>query len=171
MTPTISTARLVLRGMTKPSNRNLLWLRDKDVTRYSEQRHVEHTLSTQLRYVNSFTGKSRLWAIWLASTGEHIGNISAPHDEPNNVSDVAIMIGEKSMWGKGFGAEAWNAVCEHLLHRDGGNIRKLEAGCMKANEPMLKIIRRSKFTQEGERLNHFLLQGAPISAVLFGRTK
>ncbi len=171
MTPTLSTARLTLRPLTKVAQRNLTWLRDPEVVRYSEQRHREHTLSSQLRYINSFGGKSHLWAIVHADSGEHIGNLSAMHDEPNNVSDVGILIGEQDFWGKGFGAEAWKAACNWLLDKSGGDVRKLEAGCMRANEAMLKIIRGSGFVQEGELLNRFLLNGSPVSAVLFGRMR
>ena len=169
MTPTISTVRLVLRPLQKASTRNIAWLRDPKVVRYSEQRHCNHTLSSQLRYVNSFSGRSQLWAIVLIETGEHIGNISATHDAPNNVADVGIMIGETTMWGKGFAKEAWARACTWLLDKNGGGVRKLESGCMKSNEAMLKIIRGSCFKQEGELLNHFLYDGDPISCVLFGR--
>lgn len=165
----LSTERLHLRPLTKASPRQVAWLRDPEVVRFSEQRHRDHNLSTQLRYVTSFRG--RLWAIYLIDKDVHIGNISAAHDYDNNVSDVGIMIGEKAYWGKGFGQEAWNCVCNWLLSRDGGDVRKLEAGCMRENAAMLKIIRKSRFTQEGERLNHFLLNGMPVSAVLFGRMR
>jgi [ribosomal protein S5]-alanine N-acetyltransferase len=168
---TIATPHLVLRELAKPTQRNLVWLKDADVVRYSQQRHQFHTLSSQLRYVNSFVGGSKLWGIYLAATGEHIGNISASHDEPHNVCDVGIMLGEKKYWGKGFGREAWKAACDWLLDKDGGNMRKLEAGCMRPNVAMLRIILNSGFKQEGELLNHFLLDGAPVSALLFGRMK
>lgn len=171
MTPTISTARLVLRQLKKPTPRNLVWLRDPDVVRFSEQRHDNHTLSTQLRFVGSFEGQSHLWGIHLADTGDHIGNITARHDEPNNVTEVGIMIGETEQWRRGYAGEAWRAACGWLLDRNGGQVRKLEAGCMKANMAMMKIIQASGFTQEGERLNHFLLDGSPISMAMFGRMK
>lgn len=168
---TISTARLTLRPLVKTTARQLEWLRNPDVVRYSEQRHREHTLSSQLRYITSFGGSSRIWAIVHAESGEHIGNLTATHDDANNVSDVGIMIGEQDYWSKGYGAEAWKAACNWLLDKDCGGVRKLEAGCMKANEAMLKIIRGSGFVQEGELLNHFLLGGSPVSAVLFGRMR
>lgn len=171
MTSTISTARLTLRPMMKPSTRNLAWLRDPEVVRYSEQRHRPHTLSSQLRYVSSFDGNSHLWGIYLVDSGNHIGNLSARHDEPNNVSDVGIMIGEPAYWGKGFAREAWVQACAWLLDKDCGNIRKLEAGCVKSNVAMVKIIQGSGFKQEGELLNHFLIDGAPTSALLFGRMR
>lgn len=171
MTPTLSTARLTLRQLTKATSRNIAWLRDPDVVRYSEQRHRTHTLSSQMRYVNSFVGRSHLWGIYLADSGNHIGNISAMHDEPNSVSNIGIMIGETAFWGKGYAREAWTAACGWLLDKDGGCVRKLEAGCARDNVAMMKIIRGSGFKQEGELLNHLLINGAPVSAVLFGRMR
>jgi [ribosomal protein S5]-alanine N-acetyltransferase len=169
MTPTLSTARLVLRPLKKPMQRNLAWLRDPEVMHFSQQKHQMHSLSSQMHYVNSFIGNSHLWGIWLADTGEYIGNVSATHDEPNNIADMGILLGETKYWGKGFGREAWKAACEWMLNKGQGNVRKLEAGCMRPNIPMIKIIRASGFSQEGELLNHFLLDGAPVSALIFGK--
>lgn len=171
MTPSISTNRLTLRPLTKATSRNLTWLRDPDVVRYSQQRHLDHTLSSQVRYINSFFGRSHLWGIYLVESGNHIGNLSAANDEPNNVSVVGIMIGETAFWGKGYAGEAWKAACGWLLDTNGGDVRKLEAGCARNNEAMLKIIRGSGFKQEGELLNHLLIDSAPVSAVLFGRMR
>lgn len=169
MTPTLSTSRLSLRPLTKATPRQIAWLIDPEVVKYSEQRHQAHTLKSQLRYVLSFGGRSHLWGIYLAATGDHIGNLAAVHDVHNDVSDVGIMIGESRCWKLGMGREAWVGACAWLLDREGGNIRKLEAGCMRANEAMLKILRNTGFTEEGERKNHFLLEGAPTGMVLFGR--
>lgn len=168
---TIATQRLVLRPLTKASPRQVAWLRDPDVVRFSEQRHREHTLSSQLRYVNSFAGRSRIWAIARIDDGEHIGNLSAMVDEPNNVAEIGILIGEKAAWGKRFGIEAWIGACDWLLDPNGGGLRKLEAGCMRANGAMMSILMKSRFNQEGERANHFLLKGSPTGMVLFGRFK
>jgi RimJ/RimL family protein N-acetyltransferase len=171
MTPTISTSNLVLRKLSKASPLQVRWMLDPEVTRYSEQRHKNHTFTTQHRYVQSFMGASHLWAICLVKTGEHIGNLSADHDEPNSVADIGIMIGNADHWGRGYGTEAWRAACNWLLDKDGGKVRKLEAGCMATNEGMLKIIQHSGFKQEGERLNRYLIAGNPVSAILFGRFK
>jgi ribosomal-protein-alanine N-acetyltransferase len=168
MTPTISTTNLVLRPMKKVASRTISWLRDPDVVKYSEQRHQQHNLSTELRYTESFTGKSYYWGIHTLVSDEHIGNMTAAHDEPNNVTDLGIMIGEVTSWGKGYGAEAWGAVCIHLLN-DG--VRKLEAGCMKSNLAMVKIMEKTGFKLEGERANHFLLNGGGMGLVMYGRAR
>ena len=166
---TIGTQRLVLRPLTKATPRQVAWLRDPEVTRFSEQRHREHTLSSQLRFVGSFAGRSHLWAICRLDSGEHIGNLTAVVDEPNNVAEVGILIGDKASWGKRYGLEAWIGACDWLLSKTGGDVRKLEAGCMGSNSAMKAILRKSKFSQEGERLSHFMLDGFATGMLLYGR--
>jgi ribosomal-protein-alanine N-acetyltransferase len=124
---------------------------------------------SQLSFIHMFTGNSHIWGIYRVDTRDHIGNLTAMHDAPNNVADVGIMIGESSVWAQGYATEAWQGACDWLL--TDGAVRKLEAGCMRDNVAMLKIIRKSGFVEEGERKNHFLLGGSPVSAVLFGRFK
>jgi ribosomal-protein-alanine N-acetyltransferase len=167
MTPTITTERLSLRHLTKSTPDQIRWLNDPEIVRYSEQRHERHTQFSQITYVNSFKDGSHIWAIHRVDNKRHIGNITATLDAPNNVSDVGLLIGEADLWGRGYGAEAWNAVCKWLLSE--GKVRKLEAGCMRSNAAMLKIIQKSGFKQEGERVNHYVLGGGTVSAVLFGR--
>jgi RimJ/RimL family protein N-acetyltransferase len=167
MTPTLSTDRLSLRQLNKWTSDQLRWLNDPEVVRFSEQRHKHHTQFSQMTYINSFEDGSHIWRICRLDTGAHIGNLTATYDRHNEIADVGILIGEAEMWGRGYGAEAWNAACNWLL--DGGGVRKLEAGCMRTNAAMLKIIRGSHFRQEGELANHFLQGGNPVSAVLFGR--
>ncbi len=168
MTPTISTNRLSLRPLTKATVRQVAWLIDPEVVKYSEQRQHVHSLNSQLRWLDSFSGKSHVWGIYLAANGDHIGNLTARHDRYNDVTDVGIMIGESKCRGLGMGSEAWKAAVSWLLDQNCGQCRKLEAGCMRANEPMLKIL-RSTMTEEGERLSHFILDGSPTGMVLFGR--
>lgn len=169
-TATISTRRLSLRPLSKSTPRQISWLADPDVVRYSEQRHGLHNLKSQLRYVDSFSGRSHIWGIHVVATGDHIGNLSAVHDPYNDVAEVGILIGEKNCWNLGMGLEAWTYACDWLLDPLCGGIRKLEAGCMRDNVAMMKILAwNDKFKFEGERTNHFLVEGRPVGMVLFGR--
>lgn len=180
MTPTLSTPRLVLRELTKATGRQVRWLNTPEVVKFSEQRHRTHTLESQEIYVcgharektksfPSFGFPGYLWGIHDVASDNHIGNISATIDRPNNISEVSILIGETDYWKKGYGKEAWEAVCNWLLAKDGGGVRKLEAGCMTNNIAMVRIIIHSGFVYEGERLNHFLFDGQPVGMKLFGR--
>lgn len=171
-TPTLSTSRLSLRPLIKSTPRQIGWLIDSEVVKFSEQRHKRHNLASQLRYVHGFTdAKSHIWGIHLVATGEHIGNISAVHDHNNDVSELGILIGEKKCWKLGMGSEAWREVSNFLLDPSRGSIRKLEAGCMRENVAMMKILADSRFELEGERKGHFLLDGRPVGMVMFGRVR
>lgn len=167
MTPTLNTARLVLRPLTKASQRQIDWLRNPDVVKFSEQRHVEHTLTTCLRYIHSFNPHGHIWSIWLMYNDEHIGNIAADVDTPNNIADLSIMIGEPTHWGEGYATEAFRGTTEWLLDKHAGNLRKIEAGCMAMNEGMKKVLDRAGYQYEGERKNHFLYNPSQPSGALF----
>lgn len=170
MTPTLTTQHLILRPLTKASQRQVDWLRDPEVMQFSEQRHREHTLTTCLRYIQSFAGDGHIWAIWTVISEQYVGNIAAVVDVPNNIADLSVLIGDREQWGKGYGTEAWREVSTWLLDKDGGALRKLEAGCMAVNVPMRRVLDHTGFQFEGERKNHFLYKaGQPCGAVYYGR--
>jgi [ribosomal protein S5]-alanine N-acetyltransferase len=148
------------------SERYVGWLNDKQTVRYSEQRHRRHTLETCRTYAHSFANTPNyFWAIIHTdpSVG-HIGNITATVDVPNRVADLAILVGESQVRGQGYGFEAWARACRFLL-QDAG-LRKVTAGTMGINEPMLRIMRASGMVEEGRRRGQFLVDGKAIDAVL-----
>jgi len=164
------TPRLVLRPLVKASQRQVDWLRNPEVVKYSEQRHRTHTLTSCLRYIQSFDGSGHIWAIWTAVDERHIGNIAADVDVPNNIADLSVLIGDTDYWGLGYGIEAWRETTTWLLNKDGGDLRKVEAGCMALNTSMRSILDRTGYQFEGERKNHFLyLAGQPTGAVFYGK--
>lgn len=169
MTPTLATRRLVLRHLTKAMQRHVDWLRDPAVVKFSEARHITHTLATCLRYIQRVERTGHIWAIYEAETDQHIGNLTAIIDRPNNVADVGILIGVSECWRRGYGTEAWKEVSSWLLDKEGGNLRKLEAGCMKTNEGMIKVLRNAGFGFEAERPAHFLMGSSPVAAVYYSR--
>lgn len=169
MTPTLSTPNLMLRPLLKTSQRQVDWLRDPIIMQYSEQRHRTHTLNSQLRFIQELPIGSHIWAIRLLATDEHIGNICARADVANNICDLGILIGERGCWSKGFGSEAWKEATSWLLNKEGGDFRKVEAGCMAVNKPMRRILFHAGYEPEGERKNHFLWNGQTVGCLYFGK--
>lgn len=169
-TPILHTKRLRLEPFSEDhlTDRYVAWLNDPEVVRYSEQRHRRHTKITCRTYLRSFQDSpNHFWAIIAPKESvAHIGNISAAVDRHNLVADLAIMIGEKLVWGKGYGAEAWVAVCRWLLI-DGG-LRKVTAGTMAANEGMLGLMQATDMRREGGRRRQFLLEGKEVDLVQAG---
>src|SRR5262249_49066707 len=149
--------------------RQLDWLRDKKTMEFSEQRHHDHTFGTQLAYIRSLPVGSHIWGIRTADADEHIGNITAYVDEPNNIADLAVLIGERDCWGKGLATEAFKVAARWLLDPDGGGLRKVEAGCMANHTAMRRVFYHAGFEFEGERKGHFLMDGEPVGCVHYGK--
>ena len=162
----ITTERLELRKFDGNQTMHLdmiaRWLNDPEIVRYSEQRHHKHDWESQLEYIDNGPDIYRL----IHCGPKFIGTISAYIDKPNSVADVGILIGDKSVWGKGYGTEAWIAFCDHLfLHK----IRKIEAGAMNINAGMIAIFQKYRMHFEGYRNGHFIVNGEPVHMVMWGK--
>lgn len=179
MTPEISTKRLILKpyyaGMV--TDEHVKWLNDPEVVKYSEQRHKRHSLESIHQYVNDLctTVGSHMWGIYIlvgdtlgSVVSKPIGTISAHIDENNQVVNVGIMIGEKSEWGKGYGSEAWSAVCNWLFEQ---GIRKVEMGCHYENRAMRNLAETCGMSLEGVRHDHFVVDGKPQHLLLYAKMK
>lgn len=151
--------------------RYLAWLNDPHRTRYSEQRHRQHTMASCRAYLAGFDGSPNyFWAIETrvpehASLG-HIGNINAYVDPHAGVADLGILIGSEGA-GHGFGLEAWQGVSDFLLRE--GNIRKVCAGTLANNAAMIQLAEKAGMAPDGVRRAHAVWQGKPIDVLQFAR--
>jgi [ribosomal protein S5]-alanine N-acetyltransferase len=143
------------------TSRYVAWLNDPEVVRYSEQRFKTHTLESCRAYAESFAGTDNLFLALLANSEGHIGNMTAYVDR-YGVVDAGILIGERSVWGQGYGSEAWQSVCRALL--DGG-ARKVTAGTLSVNQGMLKIMDRAGMVPDGRRVRQCLVGGDEVDVV------
>lgn len=168
----IETPRLVLEPFDTRRHltpRYVAWLNDPDVVHYSEQRHVSHTVASCRSYAESFRGTAGFfWAIQRkGDTMAHIGNLSAYVDERNRIAELSILVGERSHVGQGLGTEAWSAAMEYLLNAV--PVRKVHAGTMADNLPMLRIFEKTGMTIECRRSRHYLLGGREVDLVFAAR--
>ena len=69
----------------------------------------------------------------------------------------------------GLGCEAWELASGYLLEEVG--LRKLTAGTLAENEPMLRIMRRCGMREEGRRRGQMLLDGRAVDLILGGRLR
>ena len=87
----------------------------------------------------------------------------------HEIVDISIMIGEKSTRGKGFGLEAWLGMCKYLQNIK--NVRKITAGTLEVNKPMLSIMKKSGMEEDGVRSNHCIFEGNPVNMVHYALFK
>ena len=143
------------------------WLNDPVVTRYSNQRFVEHTPESCRAYLDSFAQTdNRFWAIHLLEDDRHIGTMTHYISQPHGTADMGILIGDPGVWGKGMGKQAWNASIRHLF--DSG-MRKVTAGTLACNTGMVKIMEGCGMHWEATRHKQEMLDDRPEDIVYYAK--
>lgn len=169
--PVIKTERLLIRPFSDEylTERYVSWLNDIELMQYSEQRHRKHSLESCRLYMMDFKDSPNyLWAVVARDLGlGHIGNINAYVDPFNSLADVGIMIGEKKAHGEGYGFEAFKAVTDFLLKDC--NMRKVTAGAMSVNEPMIRIMKKAGMVEDGTRKRHYIWGGREVDILHFAK--
>jgi len=141
------------------------WLNDPEIVKFSEQRAHVHTLDSCRAYADSFAGTPNFfWAVVARDPAlGHLGNMNAYVDAANGVADVGILIGQRAAHGQGYATEAWNAVCDFLLRTAG--MRKVTAGTISVNTPMLRVMERAGMVDDGRRVGQRLWNGQVVDLV------
>lgn len=162
--PVIPTPRLRLEPFAQRhlTARYVAWLNHPETTRFSEQRHRTHTLESCRAYWQSFENSPHyFWAlVAMDDAFGHIGNMNAYLDPANGVADIGILVGEASARGHGLATEAWLGVCDWLLR--GAGVRKVTAGTLVTNAPMLAIMRRAGMAEDGVRRRQYVYSGEEV---------
>jgi [ribosomal protein S5]-alanine N-acetyltransferase len=165
----IQTARLTIkpRLVDRDVEKEVNWLNDPYVMRYSEQRHRKHTIESQIAYISSFSISNDKLLYEIRKDGLLIGSISAIIDRNNLVANMGILIGDAHYWDQGFGSEAWIAFSDHLIKDHG--VMKLEAGCMEPNFGMIRLAKNSGMKLEGVKYDHFIYLDHRAHRMEFGK--
>jgi RimJ/RimL family protein N-acetyltransferase len=150
------------------NDRYFAWLNDPLVVRYSNQRFLTHDRESCVRYLNSFSGTDNLFvSVRRLDTNQAIGTMTAYISRRHGTVDVGIMIGDKSVWGGGYGQDAWNTFTNWLLAQ--GSIRKLTGGALACNAAMIRIMERSGMQLEAVRKSQEIVEDVPQDIQLFAR--
>ena len=163
-------ARLVLAPFVAAdiSSRYVGWLNDPEVMRYSNQRFRRHDTQGAEAYLRSFhDSPSQFWSVRLAVDGRMIGTMTAYLAPPHGTADIGLLIGERSLWGQGYGYEAWQLLMDHLFGEYA--LRKITAGAASSNVGMIKIIERSGMCHEATRKQQELIDGELQDIVYFAK--
>jgi RimJ/RimL family protein N-acetyltransferase len=168
----IEAARLYLREVqpSDATDRYVAWMNDVDVTRFMETRFAAHSVESLREYIETMRRKpdTLFLAIVLREGDLHIGNIKlGPIERVHRCADVALMIGDKATWGRGYAAETIAAVSDHAFRRLG--VRKLTAGCYAGNVGSLRAFEKAGYHVEATRRAQYFCDGAFQDALLMAR--
>ena len=144
------------------------WLNDQNVVKYSNQRFFAHNMESCLRYQASFEGTDNLFmGIRRLLDDKLIGTLTAYVANNHGTVDVGIMIGDCSVWGMGYGLDAWITMTNWLLARK--DIRKLTAGTLACNSGMIKLMERSGMVLEATRKSQEIVEKCPVDMLYYAK--
>lgn len=144
------------------------WLHDAEALRYSNQRFRSHTRESCQAYLDSFTGTPNLFlAIELRADHRVIGTMTAYVATPHGTADMGILVGDRSVWGRGIGLDAWQTLLGYLLGTV--RLRKITGGTLRCNRAMVRIMERSGMGLEAVRSQQEIVDGKPEDALYYAR--
>ena len=168
--PVLRGARLTLRAMQASdiTPTHVAWLNDAEVVRFSNQRFVQHTLDSSLRYWAGFeVGDNLYLSVRRRDNDQALGTLTAYRNRHHGTADLGILMGERSAWGQGLGQEAFCLLADWLAQQPG--MRKLTCGTLAINHAMLQVAARAGFHREAVRVAQEWVEGQATDLIYFAR--
>jgi RimJ/RimL family protein N-acetyltransferase len=150
------------------TDRYVSWLNDPAINRYLESRYVVHTLESTRTFVAGTLAHPDVLFLGIRhrALGQHVGNIKIEINRRHGLGEVGILIGEQAVHGQGVGTDAISTLAG--IARDELGVRKLSAGCYASNKGSERAFVKAGFVVEGQRPEHFLLDGKSEALTLLG---
>lgn len=145
------------------------WLNDADVSRGNSHQIYPYTREQAAEFIKNLAGRrdQLVLAIVEKKAGEHIGNISLQNiNFINRSAELAVLLGEKSVWGQGHGYEAARLLVFHGF--EALNLRRIELGTPEFNIGMQKVAEKLGMKHEGVKRSAFFKNGRYFDIWLYG---
>lgn len=146
--------------------RYVRWLNDPDVTRtlmtrYPLSREAERGILERLSAQSGY--RDVAFAIEVRETGQHLGTVGL-HGAyyESRWATLGIFIGEKDLWGRGYGTDAVRTVCRFGFWEM--NLRHIRLDVLDHNDRAAEIYRRAGFVDEGSKRASVLRGGRYMDA-------
>ncbi len=147
----------------------LNWFDDQEVCQYNSHGIFPSTRKKMQAYIDRLQTSSTdlVWAIIEKSRGAHIGNISLQSiDLVNQSAELALIIGDKTCWGKGVAFESSRLIIDHGVKKLG--LRRIYCGTSENNQGMIKLATRLGMEKEGVRREALYEDGRFVDILEFG---
>jgi RimJ/RimL family protein N-acetyltransferase len=129
------------------------WMNNQSLLKYSNNRFIKHTKKKLLNFYFSMKEKNKIFLkIVSKKDNKYIGTFTCYINPNHNTANLGILIGDKNFSNKGYGLDAWTAVIKYLFSKK--KIRKIFAGTLYENKPMLKIFKKSGMKYESKFYRH-----------------
>jgi ribosomal-protein-alanine N-acetyltransferase len=144
------------------------WLNDAEVSRYNSHHVYPYTPDQAREWIRSIPARVELvLAITLHPDQAHVGNVSLQAiDRVARSAELAILLGERSAWGRGVGFESAQLVVAHGF--GAMNLHRISCGTTEENLAMRRIAEKLGMKQEGVRREAAFSEGRYVDVIEFG---
>jgi len=150
------------------SSQYLQWLNDAEVCQDNRHAVFPHTAAQMKKYIESASdsGTDHVFAICLKKNNKHVGNVSVGGISWINRScEIAVLLGEKEVWGQGIGTEACQLVLDYIFSRL--NLNRVRMGMTTRNKAIIQIAKKLGMSQEGIFKQALFKNGEYLDVVQF----
>jgi [ribosomal protein S5]-alanine N-acetyltransferase len=145
------------------------WMNSREVTTGNSHGVYPYTPEAALTFIRSLAGREDriVLAITEPKSGDHVGNISLQSIHPiYRSAELAILLGEPRVFGRGLGTEACSLMVAHGFERL--NLHRIYCGTFANNEGMIRIAQKLGMKEEGRRREAAFKDGKYLDIVEFG---
>lgn len=167
----LSGDRLYLRAlrMSDADGAYPTWFNDPEVCRYNSHGDILYTREMAQSYIASVIDNPNIavFAICLREDDRHVGNIALQQISTKNRSaELAILIGEPSVYGKGIGYEAGKLLVDYAFKNL--ELHRLYCGTHADNSAMQNLALKLGMSEEGRRCEALFKNGQFADIVEYG---
>lgn len=150
----LSGEHVYLRPLTEGdvSGPYLKWFNDPEVSAANGHHYRPFTKDAALAYVRGQADNAGEIVLAIAARDDdrHIGNVTLKRiDAIAKSAEFAIVIGDKTAWGKGYGKEVGRLLLDHAFHEL--NLERVHCGTYETNIGMQKLAAFLGMKEEGRR--------------------
>lgn len=141
-------------------------LRDSDVVRWTEARHVAWDRERVVQFVkqSNAEGVSMLFGIFLKESDRHIGNLRLFNFHPiHRRAELSFLLFDKTQWSKGYATEAVKAVTRYAFEML--QLHRIHADYYAVNAGSARVFEKSGYEIEGVFKEHVFVDGGYMDSI------
>ena len=149
------------------------WLNDAEVCQFNSHHVFPYTREAATNYITQVNSSQAqiVLAVCLPSikgeADQHIGNISLQRiNLIARQAEFAILMGDKTQWGKGYAKEAAALICQHGFKAL--NLNRIHCGTSEDNRAMQKLAAYLGMSEEGRRRQAHYKNGQYVDIIEYG---
>tara|TARA_B100001939_G_C16841128_1_gene573150 strand:+ start:147 stop:665 length:519 start_codon:yes stop_codon:yes gene_type:complete len=149
--------QLKLKRFTKKdiTKKYLSFLNDKNLLKYSDQRHINHNYKTSIKYLNSFKKSQNLF-LKIILNNNFIGTCTIYIDKHNQNANIGFLIGNQNIHNKGFASIILKYLIKYLFQKK--KLNKISCGTIDQNYSMIKVCKKNKMFLDATLTNEKLIE-------------